>query len=153
GLRPHSQADVCRAVQSAVWPCRNVRLPDPPLLLITDRTQAQRPLADIVEAALAAGCRWVSVRERDLPPADQTKLAKSLRPIAQRFRACLTVHADPRIAEACDADGVHLPANGDPREARALLGPDKLVGSSIHTTGEARAVDPAMVDYVIAGPA
>jgi len=33
-----------------------VRLPDPPLLLITDRQQARLPLADVVRAALATGC-------------------------------------------------------------------------------------------------
>jgi thiamine-phosphate pyrophosphorylase len=42
-----------------------VRLPDPPLLLITDRRQARHPLAEVVTAALKAGCRWVSVREKD----------------------------------------------------------------------------------------
>jgi thiamine-phosphate pyrophosphorylase len=39
-----------------------MKLPDPPLLLITDRHQARLPLVDVVRAALAAGCRWVSVR-------------------------------------------------------------------------------------------
>jgi thiamine-phosphate pyrophosphorylase len=34
-----------------------------------------------------------------------------------------------------------------------LLGPEKLVGLSIHTPGEANAIDPAVVDYAIAGPA
>src|SRR5262245_18245165 len=128
-------------------------LPDPPLLLITDRTHARRPLVDIVRAALAAGCRWVSLREKDLSPTDQIVLAKGLLPIARQFRACVTLHGDPQTAKACDVDGVHLPANGDPHHARALLGPDKLVGLSIHSVGEARALDPAMVDYAIAGPA
>ena len=48
-----------------------MRLPDPPLLLVTDRTQARRPLAEIVAAALASGCRWVSLREKDLPEDEQ----------------------------------------------------------------------------------
>src|SRR6185503_10952534 len=34
-----------------------------------------------------------------------------------------------------------------------LLGPDKLIGVSIHTATEAAAVDPAIADYAIAGPA
>jgi hypothetical protein len=32
-----------------------MRLPDPPLLLVTDRTQARRSMAEIVAAALAGG--------------------------------------------------------------------------------------------------
>ena len=37
--------------------------------------------------------------------------------------------------------------------ARALIGPGKLIGVSIHTVTEAEAVDPAVVDYAVAGPA
>jgi thiamine-phosphate pyrophosphorylase len=44
-----------------------MQLPDPPLLVVTDRRQAKRSLGEIVEAALAAGCRFVSLREKDLP--------------------------------------------------------------------------------------
>ncbi|MGA8225752.1 MAG: thiamine phosphate synthase, partial [Xanthobacteraceae bacterium] len=69
-----------------------MRLPDPPLMLITDRAQVQRPLADVLTAALAGGCRWVSLREKDLTGADQIALAKQLLPIARQFGACLTVH-------------------------------------------------------------
>ena len=51
-----------------------MRLPDPALLVITDRRQARMPIADIVEAAGAAGCRWFSVREKDLGPQEQVRL-------------------------------------------------------------------------------
>ena len=40
-------------------------------MLITDRAQVRRPLADVLTAALAGGCRWVSLREKDLTGADQ----------------------------------------------------------------------------------
>ena len=53
-----------------------MRLPDPALLVITDRRQARTPIADIVEAACAAGCRWFSVREKDLGPQEQVVLAQ-----------------------------------------------------------------------------
>jgi thiamine-phosphate pyrophosphorylase len=130
-----------------------MRLPDPPLLLITDRTQAKKPLADIVTAALAGGCRWVSLREKDLPAADQIALAEQLRPITRQFGACLTLHGDPEIAHACGVDGVHLPADGDVARVRAELGAQRLVGCSIHTVSEALTLDTAVVDYAIAGPA
>ena len=43
--------------------------------------------------------------------------------------------------------------HGDAAASRKLLGPDKLIGVSIHTATEAAAVDPAIADYAIAGPA
>ena len=76
-----------------------MKLPDPPLLLITDRHQARLPLVDVVRAALAAGCRWVSVREKDLSEEDQIALALTLLPMARRHGACLTLHGHAALAE------------------------------------------------------
>jgi thiamine-phosphate pyrophosphorylase len=130
-----------------------VRLPHPPLLLVTDRRQARKPLTEVVAAALAAGCRWVSVREKDLPEDDQIALVRLLLPIARRNGARLTLHGDAALAKAAGADGVHVSAHGDAAASRKLLGADKLIGVSIHTAIEAAVVDPAIADYAIAGPA
>jgi len=130
-----------------------MRLPDPPFLLVTDRHQVRLPLPDVVSAALEAGCRWVSVREKDLSEDDQVELAQSLLPIARRYGACLTLHGDAALAKASGSDGVHLPAGSDATAARKLLGPAKLIGVSIHTVTEVEAIDPEIVDYAIAGPA
>jgi thiamine-phosphate pyrophosphorylase len=130
-----------------------VRLPFPPLLLVTDRAQARRPLEEIVARACAAGCRWVSLREKDLPANEQIALARSLMPIAQRFDARLTLHGDADLARAAGLDGVHLSARDDAAAARAALGPEALIGISIHSAAEAAALDPVMIDYAVAGPA
>jgi thiamine-phosphate pyrophosphorylase len=130
-----------------------MQLPDPPLLLVSDRRQARRPLAEIVTLALAAGCRWVSLREKDLPQDEQVLLARSLLPLVHRNGAKLMLHGEAALAKLADADGVHLPSGSDAIAARALIGPEKLLGVSIHTVGEAEAIDPAVVDYALAGPA
>lgn len=130
-----------------------MRLPVPPLLLVTDRRQARRPLPDVVSAALTAGCRWISLREKDLPEDEQVTLARMLMPMARRHGARLTVHGDAALAQAAGVDGVHLPSGSDSAAARVLLGAGKLIGVSIHTIPEAELIDPAAVDYAIAGPA
>jgi thiamine-phosphate pyrophosphorylase len=130
-----------------------VKLPHPPLLLVTDRRQARAPMIDVVATALAAGCRWVSLREKDLSDDEQIELARSLLPIARRYEACLTLHGDAALALASRVDGVHLSAGADPAAARDRLGPDKLIGVSLHTVTEAEALDPTVVDYAVAGPA
>jgi thiamine-phosphate pyrophosphorylase len=130
-----------------------MNLPEPPLLLVTDRSQARLPLEEIVERACAGGCRWVSLREKDLPADAQVTLAGKLKPIAHRYDARMTLHGDADLARAAGLDGVHLSAQGDAAAARALLGPHALVGMSIHSGAEAAGLDPAIVDYAIAGPA
>ncbi len=127
-----------------------MRLPAPPLLVITDRQQAALPLADVVAAAFGAGCRWVSLREKDLPEGEQIAWAERLLPLAHRFGARLTIHGD--LAAAAILDGVHLPEKGDACGARDRLGPEKLIGLSVHTPEQAAAADTAALDYLVAGP-
>jgi thiamine-phosphate pyrophosphorylase len=130
-----------------------MKLPDPPLLLVTDRRQARRPLVEVVAAALAAGCRWISLREKDLPDDEQVVLARGLLPMVRRHGARLMLHGEATLAALAGVDGVHLPSGTDAIGARTLLGSGKLIGLSIHTVPEAETADPATVDYVLAGPA
>src|SRR5204863_7935808 len=97
--RPHPEARPRRAVEPAIRSRRDVKLPHPPLLLVTDRRQARLPVIDVVAGALAAGCRWVSVREKDLSEDEQIGLAKSLLPIVRRYDAYLTLHGDAALSQ------------------------------------------------------
>ena len=126
--------------------------PDPPLLVITDCKQAATPLVRIVTAVLNAGCRWISVREKDLAAAEQAALTGELLAIARDFGAVLTLHGNAALARASGADGVHLSEGSDPSAARAALGSAALVGISVHGIEQLPALDPATVDYAIAGP-
>jgi thiamine-phosphate pyrophosphorylase len=123
------------------------------LLFVTDRRQTRRPLAEIVAAALAGGCRWISMREKDLPDDEQIPLARRLVPVVHRHGARLMIHGDATLARLAGLDGVHLPSCSDATAARALLGREALIGVSIHTAAEAAAIDPSAADYAIAGPA
>jgi thiamine-phosphate pyrophosphorylase len=129
------------------------RIPQPPLLLVTDRRQARRPLPAVVDAALAAGCRWVSLREKDMPADEQILLARSLLSAVHAQGGKLMLHGEVALARNAGVDGVHLPAGRDAAAARTLIGVDKILGVSIHTVTEAERIDPAHVDYALAGPA
>jgi thiamine-phosphate pyrophosphorylase len=122
------------------------------LLLITDRKQAARPLPEILEAAFAAGCRWASLREKDLPVAQQIVMTQDLLPLARKYNARLTLHGNAATAKAAGTDGVHLSAGGDAAAARSLFGSQALIGISIHTMDEAAKLDTSLLDYAIAGP-
>lgn len=126
------------------------RLPSPPLLLITDRRQAARPLAGVVADALVAGCRWISLREKDLPAMERLALLRRLRTLARPVGAVLTVHAD--MEAAAEVDGLHLAAGDDPGAARQRLGPTALIGVSCHDGHEVDAAIAAGADYVTLGP-
>src|SRR5438034_6088770 len=128
-----------------------MNLPSPPLLVISDRSQARRPLLEIAEAAFRGGCRWFSLREKDLPAAERRDLLRGLVALGHRFGATVTAHEDIACVIAAEANGVHLPGGGDPAAARRLL-PQGLVGVSAHAPEEAAAQLKAGADYVTLSP-
>jgi thiamine-phosphate pyrophosphorylase len=128
-----------------------LRLPNPPLLVISDRHQAQHPLEQVAEAAFAGGCRWFSLREKDLPPEERRRLLGYLVALGHRYRAVVTVHEDIEALVAAGADGIHLPSGGRPKAARARV-PGALIGASAHSADEAAALLRAGADYVTVSP-
>ncbi len=126
-------------------------LPHPPLLVISDRSQAQQPLTQIAEAAFRGGCRWFSLREKDLPAGELRDLLAALVALGHRYGATVTAHQDIDAVIAAGADGVHLPGGGDPRAARRQL-PSGLIGVSTHAPEEAAAQLASGADYVTLSP-
>ncbi len=125
---------------------RRDRLARARLYLVCDR----RP-ADFLRAALAGGVDLVQLR-------DKTATDDELRAAAETFRSCcdeagaLFLFNDrPDLAVASGADGVHVGQDDmAPAEARAVVGPQRLVGRSTHTTAQ---IDAATdVDYIAVGP-
>ncbi len=128
-----------------------MNLPDPPLLVISDRSQARLPLIDIAEAVFRGGCRWFSLREKDLPAAERRALLADLVELGRPFGALVMAHEDIGAVEAVSAAGVHLPAGSDPAAARRRL-PRGLIGVSAHSALEAAAQLRAGADYVTLSP-
>lgn len=126
-------------------------LPDPPLLVISDRSQATRPLVEIAAAAFEGGCRWFSLREKDLPAAERRALLAELVALGRRYDAAVMAHDDIDAVEAVGAAGVHLPRGSEPAIARRRL-PQGLIGVSTHSAAEAAAQLRAGADYVTLSP-
>ncbi len=129
-----------------------MNLPEPRLLIITDRHQARAPLAALAGAAFSAGGRWLMLREKDLEAAARLALLKDLIALGAPYGAAVTVNTDLAAATAAGAAGVPLPAGGDPAAARAALGAEALIGYSAHDEAEAMAAAAAGADYVTLSP-
>jgi thiamine-phosphate pyrophosphorylase len=129
-----------------------VNLPDPPLLLITERRLSPRPLEETVACALQAGCRWVSLREKDLEAEARLALLRRLVALGRRFGAVIGVHEDIEGALAAGALAVHLPAKADPATARVRLPAGMLLGVSAHDAAELARAGAAGFDYATLSP-
>lgn len=131
-------------------------LPDPPILVITDRQMATRPLPEVVGGALQGGCRWVLLREPDLTGDPLIALGTEIRALCRAAGATLSISADLDAAASIGADGLHLPqrlAGSDMVAlARTRLGPEALIGISCHSLTEAEDAVAFGADYITLSP-
>src|ERR1044072_9308085 len=72
---------------------------------------------------------------------------------ADTYGALFIVNDDPQLAVELDADGVHVGQDDIPvAEARAVLGPDALIGLSTHSEERIAAAQDSGAEYISVGP-
>ena len=123
------------------------------LYLITDRSWlGGRSLEDQVEAALEAGATCLQLREKHLEEEAFLAQAVRIKEIAHRHGVPLIINDNLRVALESGADGLHV-GQGDlqAQKARALLGPEKILGVSARTVEQALAAQAAGADYLGVG--
>jgi thiamine-phosphate pyrophosphorylase len=108
---------------------------------------------EVVRAMLDAGIKLVQYREKDKSSATKLRECESIRELTRRAGALFLVNDDVAVAQAVDADGVHVGQDDLPiSTVRRLLGPDKIIGLSTHSPDQARAAMQAGADYIGVGP-
>jgi thiamine-phosphate pyrophosphorylase len=125
------------------------RLAEARLYLVCDA----RPRA-FLDAALRGGADIVQLRDKTLDDAGLIAAAREFRAAADAHGALFVLNDRPDLAAACAADGVHVGQDDDtPAAARAVVGPDRIVGRSTHAPAQADAADADPdVDYLAVGP-
>ena len=126
---------------------------DPSLYVVLDRAAARgRDLADVLDAALAGGCRFVQLRDKEWPSGRLLPVAERLRARCAAAGATFIVNDRIDLAVAVGADGVHLGQEDLPaRAARPLLRPGMILGISTHSVEQARTGQAEGADYIAVG--
>ena len=82
---------------------------------------------------LAAGATWLQYRNKTADAALLLAQATALQALCARHGVPLIINDDPDLARRVGAAGVHLGGtDGDIGAARALLGPDAIIGASCY---------------------
>ncbi|SON54554.1 Thiamine-phosphate synthase [Hartmannibacter diazotrophicus] len=110
-------------------------------------------MVETARAAVAGGATMVQLRDKTGGTARTVEIGRALKDALAGTGARLIVNDDVAAAVAIGADGVHV-GQGDMAvaEARARIGPEAILGLSVETPELAAAADPALVDYIGAGP-
>lgn len=109
--------------------------------------------ARLEEAVTAAPVAAFQFRVKNIDQHEAARLAEPLQAICAAHDVAFIVNDDVALAKRLAADGIHLGQNdGDPREARRILGPDAQIGVTCHGSRHlAMEAGDAGADYVAFG--
>ena len=120
---------------------------------VTDRAWLNgRTLVECVQQAVDGGATFVQLREKDASRDEIIRLANELLPICRKAGIPFVIDDEVEIALEVGADGVHVGQDDMACErARAMLGPEAIVGVSAQTIEQALTAQAAGADYLGVG--
>jgi thiamine-phosphate diphosphorylase len=125
----------------------------PKLYAITDTELSNCTHVEIVERLLAGGARLIQLRDKEASAREMFEAAQACVKLTRAAGATLLINDRVDIALATDADGVHVGQDDlTVAEARALLGPQKIIGVSTHSLAQVEAALVTSANYIAVGP-
>ena len=123
------------------------------LYFITDSTcVTENRFLPVVEAACRGGATIVQLREKERSTREYMELARATHEITARYGIPLIIDDRVDVALAIGAEGVHVGQSDMPvRDARRLLGPEKIVGATTKTVPQALEAFEQGADYLGCG--
>ena len=129
------------------------QLRDCRLYLLVTPEECPHGFEATVRAALDGGVNVVQLRIKGADDRRICAAARRGRDWTRDSGALFIMNDRADIAVAADADGVHVGQDDLPvRDARRIVGPDRLVGVSTHTIEQARQAVLDGADYIGVGP-
>lgn len=129
------------------------RFPTDLYLILDPAIIPLRDPQEIAREAIEGGIRMIQYRDKRAERTLAYHIACGLLELIRKENGILIINNDVNLALAIGADGVHLGLEDLPIErARVLLGPDRIIGGSVHTFEAALAAQGAGADYLGVGP-
>lgn len=120
------------------------------LCVITDTAvQKKYSHVEIARIAIKGGADVIQFRDKSMPTGEMIETAKKIKKICSKAGALFIVNDRVDVALLADADGVHLGIEDIPvKEARKLLGKNKIIGGTAHSLREANEAEKNGADYI-----
>jgi len=133
--------------------CKKMQKEDLLLYAVTDRHWLNgETLYSQVEKTLGGGTTNLPLREKELDEAHFLEEAKKIKELCDRYHVPFVINDNVDIALEIDADGVHVgQSDMEAGDVRAKLGPDKIIGVSAQTVGQALLAQERGADYLGVG--
>ena len=123
------------------------------LYLVSDSTGlSEEEFLRRLEQALRGGVTLLQLREKNRTTLEYYELARKVKKLTDAYGVPLMIDDRVDIALAVDAAGVHVGAEDMPvKEARRLMGPDKIVGATAKRVDTAMQAEADGADYLGVG--
>ena len=109
--------------------------------------------ASVTADLLAGGADLLQLRAKNHDLATIRRIGEILIPICRDAGIPFILNDHPALAAELGADGVHIGQDdGSLADARAIIGPGKLIGRSTHSLEQAKAALAEGFDYIGFGP-
>ncbi|MGD0897777.1 MAG: thiamine phosphate synthase [Thermoguttaceae bacterium] len=146
-----------RAIETTRWSLD--RLERSSLCVILDGRSSLSEFETLVRQVIEAGADMIQLRDKRLDDRRLIERGRVLRELAHGTpalagtRALVVVNDRPDLAALVRADGVHLGQEDlSVKDARAIVGPEALIGVSTHSPEQARAAVLDGANYLGVGP-
>jgi len=129
------------------------RLALPPLYVILDAALLSSEATELLKLLMGAGARLFQYRNKTASSRELLHAAQALTLTARQENAILIVNDRPDIARLAGSNGVHV-GQEDVRveAARAMVGPQAMVGISTHNMEQFERAQGSEADYIAVGP-
>jgi thiamine-phosphate pyrophosphorylase len=108
---------------------------------------------EFLSGALAGGVDLVQLRMKDAPDEEIVAAGRRFATATAHHGALFILNDRPDLVVAAGADGVHVGQDDvSVADARAIVGPERIVGLSTHGPTQVDAASRAGVDYFAVGP-
>ena len=121
--------------------------------LTASKYSLNRSNQDVVKQILDAGVKIIQYREKDFKMLQKYRECIALRELTAQYDAFFIINDDLHLAQAVEADGIHLGQDDLPVEkAWEIVGDKMIIGLSTHSPAQADQAVLSGVDYIGVGP-
>lgn len=110
-------------------------------------------LVDLAREVVAGGARLLQIRAKALSSRELVAACRAVVAVSAGAGARVVVNDRADVAALTGAAGVHLGQDDlTPAEARAIVGPEAIVGLSTHTSDQIATAAASPISYLAVGP-
>lgn len=123
------------------------------LYVIISSCLSRKNVLETLWEVIQGGADAVQLREKTMSDREYLLLAREFKKITSQSNTLFIVNDRANIARQADADGLHIgQSDTNIKDARKIIGYDKILGMSTHNISQARMAQEERADYISVGP-